>query len=156
MPTAASNKRTSASPHQVWAVLSDGYRYSEWVQGTKEIRDVDEGWPSAGTSIHYTAGIGPITHEDTTTSRECIPLQLLELEAHAWPAGTARVGLRVSPSGTGSIITMNEHPLRGPARWIHNPLTALGFRFRVKRMLEDLVRLAEAEAEPDPDPDPAP
>src|SRR5680860_109118 len=113
MPTAASHKRTSASPQQVWAVLSDGYRYSEWVQGTREIREVEAGWPAPGTSIHFTVGIGPITHQDKTTSRECIPAQLLELEAYAWPAGTARVGLRVSPSGTGSIITMNEHPLRG-------------------------------------------
>ena len=148
MSTAASNRETSATPQQVWAVLSDGYRYSDWVQGTKEIRAVEAGWPAAGTSIHYTAGIGPITHKDTTSSQKCIPLQLLELEAHALPAGTARVGLRISPAGTGSIITMNEHPLRGPARWIHNPLTALGFRFRVKRMLEDLVKLAEAEPRP--------
>lgn len=145
MPSSASNKRTSATPRQVWAVLSNGYRYSEWVHGTKEIRDVDEGWPSPGTSIHFTAGIGPVTHKDKTTSRECVAEQLLELEAHAWPAGTARVGIRISPEGTGSIVTLNEHPLHGPARWLHNPLSALGFRFRVKLMLDDLVRLAEAE-----------
>ncbi len=151
MPTSASNRQTSASPQQVWAVLSDGYRYVDWVHGTKEIRDVEEGWPATGTSLHFTAGIGPLTQKDKTTSHECVPLQRLELEAHAWPGGTARVGLRISPSGTGSIITMNEHPLRGPARWLHNPLTALVFRIRVKMMLNDLVKLAEAEPELDPE-----
>ncbi len=143
MSTSACNKQTSASPERVWAVLSDGYRYADWVHGTKEIRAVDDGWPAVGTSIHFTAGIGPITYKNETTSRECIPEEKLELEVHGWPAGTARVGIRVSPSGTGSIITLNEHPLRGPARLLHNPLTALGFKVRVKLMLEHLVKVVE-------------
>ncbi len=143
MSTSACNKQTSASPERVWAVLSDGYRYADWVHGTKEIRAVDDGWPAVGTSIHFTAGVGPITYKNETTSRECIPGQKLELEVHGWPAGTARVGIRISPSGTGSIITLNEHPLRGPARLLHNPLTALGFKVRVKLMLEHLVKVVE-------------
>jgi len=126
-------------------VLANGYRYAEWVHGTKEIRDVDEGWPAEGTAIHYTVGFGPLTYEDRTTSRGCVPETKLELEAHAWPAGTARIGLRVSATRSGSLITMDEHPLRGPARWLHNPLTAAAFRFRGKLILKDLARLAEAE-----------
>ncbi len=149
MATSAATQKSTATPAQVWAVLSDGYRYVDWVHGTKEIRDVDEGWPAEDTSIHFTVGKGPFTHKDRTTSRGCVEGQKLELEAHAWPIGSARIGLRISPSPEGgSIVTMNEHPLRGPARWLHNPLTALGFRARVTLMLKDLVRLAEAEPAP--------
>ncbi len=145
MPTSARNRQTTASPEQVWAVLSDGYRYAEWVQGTKEIRDVDAEWPAVGSSIHFTVGVGPLTYKNVTTSRECVPQQRLELEAHAWPAGTARIGISISPSGSGSLVTLNEHPLRGPARLLHNPLSALGLGFRVQSILDDLVELAEAE-----------
>ncbi len=151
MPTtSASNKHTSASPEQVWAILSDGWRYADWVHGTKEIRAVDAGWPAVGTSIHFTAGVGPLTYKNETVSRECTPGQKLELEVHGWPAGTIRVGIRISPSGTGSVVTMNEHPLRGVARLLHNPLTTLGFKVRVKLMLEHLTKLAEAEPESNP------
>lgn len=145
MATSSTSRECNATPAQVWAILEDGYRYAEWVHGTKEIRAVDEGWPAVGTSLHFTAGIGPFTYEDKTTTRACAPQTELELEAHAWPAGTVRIGLRVSPTRHGSLITMDEHPLRGPARWLHNPLTAIGFRFRVSLILRDLARLAEAE-----------
>lgn len=145
MATSATTRNTTATPAQVWAVLSDGHRYADWVHGTKEIRDVEHGWPAEGTSIHFTAGVGPFTFDEKTTSRHNAPEQALELEAHAWPAGSARIGIRISPTREGSIITMNEHPLRGPARWLHNPLTAVGFRLRVTLMLKDLARLAEAE-----------
>lgn len=49
------------------------------------------------------------------------------------------------PLGSGSLVTLNEHPLRGPARLLHNPLSALGLGFRVQSILDDLVELAEAE-----------
>ncbi len=145
MASSAVSRPTSATPAQVWAVLSDGHRYADWVTGTKEIREVDDGWPTEGTSIHFRAGLGPMSFDDKTTSRACTPEQKLELEAHAWPAGTARIGIRISPHEGGSIISMNEHPLRGPARWLHNPLSAWLFGRRVAGMLADLAKLAEAE-----------
>jgi hypothetical protein len=145
MASSANTRRTHATPSQIWAVLSDGSRYAEWVHGTREIRDVDDGWPDEGTSIHFTVGYGPLRLRDRTTSRLCVPEERLELEAHAWPVGTARIGLFIGRSRDGSIITMDEHPLRGPAGWLHNPLSAMGFQLRVTLMLDDLARLAEAE-----------
>ncbi len=145
MATSHVTRDSVATPAQVWSVLSDGYRYADWVHGTKEIRAVEDGWPSQGTSIHFTAGIGPLTFKDRTTSRTCRPDTFLELEAHAWPGGTARVAVLIEKTETGSRVTLEEHPLRGPARWVHNPLTALGFKFRVRLMIDDLLKLAEAE-----------
>lgn len=126
-------------------MLSDGHRYAEWVQGTRRIRGVDPEWPAVGASIHFTVGVGPLSYDGKTTSRRCLVEQVLELEAHAWPAGTVRVGLRISPAPNGSVVSMNEHPLRGPARWLHTPLASAGWWVRVRSMLADLVRLAERE-----------
>jgi hypothetical protein len=129
----------------VWAVLSDGYRYADWVQGTKEIRDVDAGWPAVGTSIHYTVGVAFVTHKDETVVRTSEPERRLELEVQAWPLGTARVDIRIEPYGNdGSRVTLDEHPLLGIAGWLHNPLTALGFSVRTWVMIDELLKLAEA------------
>ena len=135
-----------ATPTQVWAVLSDGYRYKDWVKGTKEIRSVEPGWPAVGTALHYSAGIGPVTHDDKTTVRSSDPPRFLELEAHAWPLGTARIAITLEPDGTGTKVTMNEHPYRGVARLLHTPLSALGLAARGKVMLKDLRKLAEGKA----------
>lgn len=138
-------RRSSASPAQVWAVLSDGYRYAEWVQGTKEVRSVDPGWPAEGAAFHYTVGIAFFTHKDQTTVLRSETERELELEVHAWPLGTARVGISIQPWGDdGSIVTLDEHPLRGAAGLLHNPLSQIGFLARTRLMIDDLLKLAEA------------
>lgn len=145
MSDTATTQPTKASPAQVWAVLSNGYSYVEWVHGTKEIRDVDAGWPGEGTALHYSAGVGPLTYKGETTVRASEPMRRLELEVHAWPAGTVRVNIVIEPSGAGSTVTLDEHPLRGPARLLLNPLSRLGFSARTRVMIDDLLRVAEAE-----------
>jgi uncharacterized protein YndB with AHSA1/START domain len=145
MTDTAAKKYTTATPAQVWSLLSDGYRYAEWVHGTKEIRDVASGWPTEGSALHYTAGVGPITYKGETTVRASQPQRQLELEVHARPAGTVRVNIVIEPSGTGSIVTLDEHPLRGPVRLLHNPLSRLGFVARTNLMIADLLRLAERQ-----------
>jgi carbon monoxide dehydrogenase subunit G len=145
MTDTAATKPTVATPAQVWSLLSDGHRYADWVHGTKEIRDVDAGWPEVGTAIHYTAGIGRLTYKGETTVRLCEPERQLELEVHAWPVGTVRVNVVIEPSDQGSIVTLDEHPLRGPARLMLNPLSKLGFLARTNVMIDDLLRLAERQ-----------
>ncbi len=145
MTNTAAKKYSVATPAQIWSLLSDGYRYAEWVQGTKEIRDVDAGWPAVGTCIHYTAGIGPLTYKGETTARTSEPERHLELEVHAWPGGTVRVDIEIESSGKGSIVTLDEQPLRGPVRLLHNPLSRIGFLARTNVMIDDLLRLAERQ-----------
>jgi uncharacterized protein YndB with AHSA1/START domain len=145
MTETAAKKDTVATPAQVWSLLSDGHRYAEWVHGTKEIRDVDAGWPGVGTALHYTAGAGPITYKGETTVRTSRPQRQLELEVHAGPVGTVRVNIVIEPSEQGSTVTLDEHPMRGPARLLLNPLSKLGFLARTNVMIDDLIRLAERE-----------
>jgi hypothetical protein len=145
MTETAAKKHSTATPAQVWSLLSDGYRYVDWVHGTKEIRDVDATWPSVGAALHYTAGAGPITYKGETKVMTSEPQRQLELEIHAWRAGTVRVNIEIEASVGGSDVTLDEHPRRGPAKWLHNPLSRLGFLARTNRMIDDLLQQAERQ-----------
>lgn len=127
-------------------MLSDGYRYADWVHGTKEIRDVDADWPTEGAVLHYIAGVGRLTYEGETTVKVSQSLGRLELEVNAGRAGAVHVTIAIEPSGAGSIVTLDERPLSGPVRVLHNPLSRLGLFARTKVMIVDLVQLAEAES----------
>lgn len=148
MSDSKARRRTSATPAQLWAVLGNGYRYSEWVQGTKEVRDVDEGFPAPGTSLHYTVGVAFLTHKGQTEVLTCSPERDIELEIHVWPMGTIRVHVEIEPTTHGSVVTLDEHPQRGLLGLLHNPLSRLGFAVRTSSMLPNLLELAEAEPEP--------
>jgi Polyketide cyclase / dehydrase and lipid transport len=126
------------SPAAVFDVLRDGRSYEQWVVGTRAIREVEAGWPAVGTALHYTVGYGPLRKDDQTRSCAYEPERRLELEAHAWPAGTARIELRADQVQDGTLVTIDEHPLRGVARTLHNP--ALDLLIKV-RNVETLRRL---------------
>ena len=126
----------------VFAVLRDGKSYEKWVVGTRAIRAVEPGWPEVGSALHYTVGYGPLRKDDETRSTAYEPDRRLELEAHAWPAGTARIELRAEQTDGGTVVSIDEHPLRGPARLLHNPLVDLTIQARNVETLRRLERLA--------------
>lgn len=100
---------------QVWAVLADGWSYAGWVVGASHIRTVDPGWPKPGARIHHSVGPWPLTIEDTTEVVRCEPSRLLELDARAWPAGTARITLTLAArSESVTQVVMREASRRGP------------------------------------------
>src|SRR5687767_4146389 len=101
------------TPTQVFDALRDGHSYGHWVVGTQTIRAVDPGWPTEGTRLHYTVGYAPLRKDDVTTSLAYVPDERLELEAHAWPAGTAGIVLRAEPAGDGTLVSIEEAPSRG-------------------------------------------
>jgi hypothetical protein len=130
-------------PKAVFDVLRDGWTYADWVIGTRAIRAVDPGWPEPDRALHYTVGYGPLRKDDETRALAYEPDRRLELEAHAWPAGTARIELRAEPVADGALVTIDEHPLRGPAKLLHNPLLDAVIRVRnveTLRRLEGLAR----------------
>jgi Polyketide cyclase / dehydrase and lipid transport len=130
------------TPAAVFDVLRDGRSYREWVVGTREIRDVEAGWPTVGTALHYTVGYGPLRKDDETRSRLYEPDRRLELEAHAWPAGSARIELRAEPVDGGTLVSIDEHPLRGLASTLHNPALDLLIKLRNVETLRRLEALA--------------
>jgi hypothetical protein len=133
-------------PKEIFDVLRDGRSYEEWVVGTRAIREVEDGWPRVGTALHYTVGYGPLRKDDETRSRAYEPDRRLELEAHAWPAGSARIELRVDPVHDGSLVSIDEHPLRGLASTLHNPALDLMIKVRNLEALRRLESLARRRA----------
>jgi uncharacterized protein YndB with AHSA1/START domain len=130
-------------PEQVWDVLADGHAYADWVIGTKEIRAVDDGWPAVGRSIHYSVGVGPLTLEGRTTVRQLEKGRRLGLEADAGLLGSARIVIDLDEWGEGTVVVLDEHPLRGPAAWLHNPVADLVVLLRGRPMVQQLARVVE-------------
>ena len=139
-----------ASPSEVWAVLSNGYSYADWVVGTRQIRSVDPTWPAEGSSLYYTVAIGPLTFNDFTTVRVAETEKHLELEAHASPFGSVRVSVQLLRWGDHCVVIVDEHPLRGPAVFLRNPATDLALTLRNRLMLRRLASLVENRSTAEP------
>jgi hypothetical protein len=120
-------------------VLADGFSYADWVVGTRQVRQVDPDWPRPGSSLHFTAGLGPFSVDDKTTSRICEERSRLELEAHAMPYGSVRISIEILPWGDDTVVIIDEHPLRGPSALLENPLVELVLTIRNRRMLRKLA-----------------
>jgi uncharacterized protein YndB with AHSA1/START domain len=142
----ATNRRTLTAPREaVWQALCDGHKYSSWVVGTSSIRAVDDAWPAPGSRLHYRVGRGPLTHDGHTEVLSMTEGSRLELEAHAWPLGTARIELLLTDAPDGGCeITMVEHPARGAAAMLHNPVGDGLLKLRNVEALRRLDRLARA------------
>ena len=113
----AVNEIEVAAPAQaVWDVLADPQAYAEWVVGTKEIRDSDEGFPAAGTRFYHTVGAGPLSLSDSTQVAESEPPRRLVLDARLGPLGAARVVIELHEHEAGTTVALAEEGTRGPNR----------------------------------------
>lgn len=129
----------AASPSQVFRVLADAWTYAGWVVGASTIRAVDAGWPQPGTRLHHAVGAWPLLVVDQTEVVAVEPDRRLELQAHGWPLGEARVLFELEPEDAGTRVVMHERARRGPALLMRNPL---GERLIALRNTESLARLA--------------
>ena len=134
-----------APPEAVYAVLSDGRRYAEWVVGAKRIRDVDPAWPEPGSRFHHVVGFGPIEIKDHSEVLEVEPRKRLVLRVRARPAGEARVELDLLPRDGGTEVRMNEYPVSGVAKTIDNPLLEATLKARNLEALRRLKREVEED-----------
>ena len=100
----------SAPPKQVFDVLSDGRTYGHWVVGSRQVREVEPGFPARGTKFHHQVGIGPLHLNDETEVLESVPPSRLVLQAKLRPVGTQRVTLQLDAEGHGTRVTMIEEP----------------------------------------------
>jgi uncharacterized protein YndB with AHSA1/START domain len=132
-----------ATPDQVWQVLADGWLYPCWVVGATRMRDVESEWPSVGARLHHSVGVWPATINDDTEVVEAVPGSLLRLRARAWPAGEAEVVLHVEARGAGSLVTIEEDVVTGPAKLLPAPARALALKVRNRETLRRLSWLAE-------------
>ncbi|MFC8228385.1 SRPBCC family protein [Streptomyces sp. NPDC057287] len=142
---AARHRLVRGSAEDVWAVLADGTRYGDWVVGTSESRPEEGVWPEVGSAITYTVRLGRWSAAGSTVVRRCEAPHVLELEADSGRLGTARIALEVRPWGEDALVTIDEHPLRGPAGKLHNTVADTLIQLRHRSML---ARLADTVEKP--------
>ena len=131
----------NASADRVFAVLADGWTYSDWVVGTAHIRDVDAGWPEPGTEIHHKVGPWPLSARDRTTSLEWLPDRMLLLKVRVWPLGGGIARFVLDPVGPDSTrVTMYEQFTEGPLLGLRNKIGDVFLHYRNR---ETLLRLSE-------------
>src|SRR3954471_9583823 len=138
-------QRTIMAPaDRVFAVLADGWTYSDWVVGTAHIRDVDASWPAVGSKLHHKVGPWPLSLEDTSTVVAADPGRSLTLRAGLWPLGEATIRIDLAPvDGENTRVTMHEDFHAGPLRWIRNKINDLVLHGRNTEALRRLAELAE-------------
>lgn len=145
----ATNRRfVDAPPDRVWAVLADGWLYPVWVVGATRVRDVDETWPEEGSKIHHSVGVWPMALDDDTEVVEAVPGSMLRLRARGWPIGEADVTVRLTASGGGTDVVIDEDAVRGPGTWVPEPLRRVVLRVRNVETLKRLAYVAEGRGEP--------
>jgi hypothetical protein len=130
-----------APPDRVFAVLADGWTYSDWVVGTVHIRDVDKHWPQPGAELHHKAGPWPLSLKDKSTVLSMEPDRELTLRAGLWPLGEAIVAIRLEPVGVSATkVTMKEDFNAGPLLWVRTKINDLVLH---RRNVESLRRLCD-------------
>ena len=134
-----------SSPSEVWDLLSDGYRYGEWVTGTQQILAADPHWPNEGARLRVRVGLASLTLDDTCVVRICEPRRRLELEAKAAPFGAARIAMNLIPWGEHTLFILDWHPLRGPGTRMHGLPVDYLVAIRNGMMLTKLARIALRE-----------
>ncbi|WP_240662214.1 SRPBCC family protein [Streptomyces sp. WAC 06738] len=142
---ARSRRLILTPPERVWDLLSDGYRYGEWVTGTRQVLSADPHWPAVGARLRVRVGAGPLALDDTCVVRVCEPLARLELEAKADPFGAARIAMRLEPWGGNTLFFLDWHPLRGPGTRLHGLPVDYLVAVRNGMMLTKLARIAVRE-----------
>nr|WP_300049120.1 SRPBCC family protein [uncultured Nocardioides sp.] len=136
-------RTVSATPEQVWEVLSDGWLYPLFVVGASRMRDVDETWPAVGSRLHHSVGSWPLLIDDTTEVLEVEEGRRLLLKARGWPAGEAHVDISLRPDGAATLVTMEEDATAGPGVLVPKPLRDAQLHWRNVEALRRLAFVVE-------------
>lgn len=124
-------------------MLANGWLFASWVVGASRIRDVEAGWPAAGTKIHHSVGAWPLLLNDETEVQGSDPGRFLKLIARTRPFGESCVELELVPRGTGVTIVMREDAISGPISTVPQVLRRAALRPRNAETLRRLAFIAE-------------
>ena len=148
MAVASVTATVQAPPAAVFAVLADGWLYSNWVVGTSHMRAVEADWPAVGSRLHHATGVWPLVTRDESVVEEVEDGRRLVLTAKGGRLGEARVVVELEPAGTGSRVTMAETPITGPSKWVRNRVSEAILLRRNAETLARLAALAERRTQP--------
>lgn len=144
-------RRTPATPNEVWSVLADGWTFGSWVVGASRVRAVDNAWPAQGSRVYHSVGTWPAVLDDDTSVEAVEPERRIVMTARTRPVGEARVEITLHPEGEGTLIRMTEDFVRGPATVVPKPARQLAIRQRNSETLHRLALLAERLDDPETD-----
>jgi hypothetical protein len=136
------------APRVVFAVLADGWSYSDWVVGTSHMRAVDASWPAVGAKLHHAVGVWPLVLRDESVVQQVVTDRMLMLTVKGRPLGEARVTIDLQAEDGGTSVKMVETPVAGPGRWLNNPLLQAVLTRRNVETLARLTALAERRTDP--------
>ena len=136
----------SASPQEIYDILSDPPVYEMWVVGNKSVRSYDRSWPAPGSEFHHKVGFGPLGTRDKTVSLEAEPLRRLVMVVRAFPFIQATVTFTLEAESSGTRVTMDERPRGDPWEKLWNPVLDVLTGLRNAETLRRLKRLAEVRA----------
>lgn len=140
-------RRMAVPPADVWAILSDGWFYANWVVGASRTRDVEAEWPEPGSRIHHSFGLWPAVLNDTTEVLESQAHVLLLLKARGRPLGAAQVLLTLTDNADGTTnVTIWEDVTAGPGLAMPQRLRQALVVPRNTEALRRLALLAEGRA----------
>jgi uncharacterized protein YndB with AHSA1/START domain len=145
---AVNTAHIDATPQQVFAVLSNGWTYSNWVVGTSHMRAVQAAWPATGSKLFHAAGVWPLCTRDETVVLAMEPDRLLHLQAKGRPFGEATIKISLEPDAGGTTVRMFEEPSNGPGKWLHNPVSEAVLVRRNTEALARLKAIVEQHTEP--------
>jgi len=137
----------SATPEQVWEVLTDGWLYPLFVVGASRMRDVDASWPAVGARLHHSVGTWPLMIDDTTEVLEVEEAKRILLLARGWPAGQAHVDISLQPSGDTTVVTITEDATAGPGLLVPKPLRDVQLHWRNVETLRRLAFVVEGRTQ---------
>ncbi len=116
MGSSHNSQRIDAPVGRVFEQLLDATSYPDWLVGAQAITEVDDSWPSVGSSFHHRIGVGPLRIPGSTTIAALEPDRTLVLRAGMGPLGEAEVRFALEPDGDGTVIEMDEVPSKGVVR----------------------------------------
>lgn len=134
------------TPEDVFGVLANGWLYPSWVVGASRMREVDDAWPAEGARLHHSFGVWPALIDDSTVVESSSPPRHLVLRARGWPIGEARVTIDVKPRGDGCVVRIQEEAIRGPGKYVPEPIMDALLHWRNAETLHRLAYLAEGAA----------
>jgi|SRR4051812_754454 hypothetical protein len=143
---AVTERVLNASAADIYAVLADGWTYSDWVVGTAHVRAVDDTWPAPGSHLHHKVGPWPLSIRDKSTVLECEPGRMMLTKVRLWPLGEGHVRITLTPVGsTRTRVRLDEGFTGGPLSWVQNKLNDMVLHRRNVESLRRLEDLAQAE-----------
>ena len=139
----AVHRATTATPQDVWRVLSDPWRFAAWVVGAASVDGDDERWPDPGARMRYRVGSWPLLLPASSQVTGSTAGMRLALRGDLGIGGAVALVLALAEHPAGTEISIAEDVVAGPARALPRAARGAVITARNRETLRRLALLAE-------------